>query len=132
MLRVFIACSDAFLFESLCKAFEGERDFEVCGDARDGVEAITRSIKLNPNLVILEMELPLRDGFEVAESLKQTMPEVPIFLVTERHNAQEEKEALSHGIAAVFEKDLDCKSIMMNARATCGFTERDVDPIVLR
>ena len=53
---------------------------------------------------------------------------MPIFLITEKCDAREEKEALSHGIDAVFEKDSELKSIVMNARAACGFTERDADP----
>jgi len=44
------------------------------------------------------------DGFEIAEALKIVMPEVPLFLVTERPGVQIEKEAFSNGIDTVFEK----------------------------
>ena len=58
--------------------------------------------------------------FEVAEALKLILPEVPLFLVAEHHDLETEKEALSHGIDAVFEKDHDFSSLVKNARAVCG------------
>jgi hypothetical protein len=48
------------------------------------------------------------------------MPEVPVFLVTEQPTVEAEKEALSRGIDAVFEKDHDFTSLVMNARVVCG------------
>jgi DNA-binding NarL/FixJ family response regulator len=120
MPRVLIAFTYPRFFEQLRKAFESERDFAVFGDAKNGVEAITRWLKLYPNLVILQTELPLESVFEAAKALKRVLPEIPLFLITEKYDAREEKEALSHGIDAVFEKNDEFKSIVMNARAACG------------
>jgi DNA-binding NarL/FixJ family response regulator len=120
MTRVLLVCSDAVLLDSLRNSFRTKDDFDVCGDAKDRVEAIGKVMKLFPDLVILEMELLLRDSFETAEELKLIMPKVPLFLITGRHGAQAEKEALSHGIDAVFEKNHDFTSLVMNARAICG------------
>jgi two-component system, response regulator YesN len=120
MLRILIACSDALLLERIRCAFEGESDFEVCGEAKNTVEAINGAQSLHPNLIVPDRELPPRDGFEVAEALKRVTPEVQIFLVTKDHDSQEEKEAFSHGIDAAFGRSDDINQIVMNARAACG------------
>jgi hypothetical protein len=48
------------------------------------------------------------------------MPDVPVFLVAEKNGVEVEKEALACGIDAVFEKNHDFTSLVMNARAVCG------------
>ena len=53
-------------------------------------------------------------------TLKRVIPEIPLFLVTEAHSVQTEKEALCRGIDAVFEKEDDLTAFVMNARAVCG------------
>ena len=78
------------------------------------------AVDLFPDLVVLGSEMPQIDDFEVAEALKLSMPEVPVFLVTEVLGMEAEKIALSHGIDAVFERNEDLNSLVMNARAACG------------
>jgi DNA-binding NarL/FixJ family response regulator len=118
--RVFIACRDISLIRRLHDAFGREDRFEVCGEAIYGAEPFGEAIRLHPDLVILELESSPREGFQAAKALKEARPDLPIFLITNQYGVQEEKEALSSGIEAVFEMDFDCKSIMMNAYAVCG------------
>lgn len=124
--RVFIAYGGNSLIRRLRDAFGGECDFEVCGEATHGAEAVGEAIELHPDLVILELGSSPQEEFEAVKALKRAKPHLPIFLVTERHAMQDEKEALSSGIAAVFEKDCDCKLIIMNARVACGLTSSNL------
>lgn len=119
MPRVLLTCGDVNLCEGLRSSFEAQ-GFVVCGEATNGIKAIKKAMELLPDLVILEKELSSVDGFEVAEALRLILPDVPLFLVAEQHDVEAEKEALSHGIDAVFEKDYDFTSLVMNARAACG------------
>src|ERR1700756_747487 len=56
--------------------------FEVCGEASDGVQAIEQAKKLKPDLIVLDLAMPRMNGAEAASILSQTMPEVPIVLLT--------------------------------------------------
>jgi len=118
--RVFLTCGDAAFCGTLRNCFEAESDFVVCGETKNGVEAIKKAMELLPDLVVLETQILPMDGFEVAETLKLIMPEIPLFLVMEQHCLETEKEALSRGIDAVFAKEDDLTSLLMNARAICG------------
>jgi len=120
MPRVFLTCGDAAFCETLRNSFLAEGNFEICVEQRNGIEVVMEAIGLFPNLVILGMETSPIDDFQVAEALKLSMPEVGIFLVTKLRGMEAEKEALSHGIDAVFERGDDLNSLVMNARAVCG------------
>jgi len=120
MPRVFLTCGDTALFETLRNSFLAEGNFEICVEHQSGIEAILEAINLFPDLVILGMVMPPMGVFRVAEALKLSMPEVPVFLVTELRGMEAEKKALSHGINAVFERGDDVNSLVMNARAVCG------------
>lgn len=124
--RVFIACSDISLIRRLHDAFRSEDHFEVCGEAIYGAEPFGEAIRLHPDLVILELGSSPQEGFNAAKALKKARPDLAIFLITDRHGVHEEKEALASGVDAVFEKDFDYKSMIMNARAACGLTSSNL------
>ena len=120
MLRIFLTGCDPVLSDAVRNTFLPEGAFEICVEQKNGIQAIMEAIELSPDLVILGEEmLAIGDG-EVAETLKMTMPEVQVFLVTELYGMEAEKKALSHGIDAVFERHDDLISLVMNARAVCG------------
>jgi YesN/AraC family two-component response regulator len=78
--RILIADDNPIIRKMLCQMFEQERDYDLCGEARDGAEAIVLAIKHKPELIILDMSMPVMDGVQAAKELKDLMPEVPIIL----------------------------------------------------
>jgi two-component system nitrate/nitrite response regulator NarL len=63
-------------------AVEGLTKFRVCGEAADGVEAIKKARELRPDLVVMDLAMPLMNGVEAAMVLRNTMPKVPVVLLT--------------------------------------------------
>lgn len=120
MPRVFLSCSDSAFCRALRNSFQAENAFVVCGETKDCVKAIRKAVELVPDLVIVETEMRPKDGLQIAEAIKVILPETPLFLVTEQPSVLAEKEALSRGIDAVFEKNHDFSSLIRNARAVCG------------
>jgi len=74
LIRVFIVDDSAFIRHTVTKYLELDRDFEVVGHARDGIEALAQIPKLKPNVVILDVEMPRMDGLT---TLKRIMIECP-------------------------------------------------------
>src|ERR1700692_4378898 len=68
--------------KSIRRFLESETDFEVCGEAVDGLDAIEKARELNPDLIILDLSMPRMNGAAAASVLKRTMPHVPIILFT--------------------------------------------------
>jgi DNA-binding NarL/FixJ family response regulator len=61
---------------------ESKTSFEVCGEAGHGLEAVQRANELHPDLVILDLSMPVMNGAEAAVILKKTMPKMKIILFT--------------------------------------------------
>jgi DNA-binding NarL/FixJ family response regulator len=120
MPRVFLACHDIAFCKKLRISFQSEGGFDVCEAEKNTVEAIQKAVGLQPDLVILETELSPTKDFYVAEAIKLIWPKVPLFLVTHEPSPLSEKEALSRGVDAVFEKENDLTSLLLNARAAVG------------
>lgn len=126
--RVLIICTDSDLMRTLHDAFSRKGDFEVCGNAFNGAKSIADTLEIHPDLVILELGSFPQAGLEAVKAIKKSNTELPIFLITNRHSMEEEKEAFSHGINVVFERDFEFNSILMNARAICGLTSSNLKP----
>jgi DNA-binding NarL/FixJ family response regulator len=78
--------------------------FEVCGEAADGVEAIEQAKKLKPDLIVLDLVMPRMNGAEAASILSQTMPDVPIVLLTLYQNMLGSALIAAVGVKAVLDK----------------------------
>jgi CheY-like chemotaxis protein len=63
-------------------AVEGLTQFRVCGEAANGVDAVRMATELKPDLVIMDLAMPLMDGLAASTALKNAMPELPIVLLT--------------------------------------------------
>jgi len=63
-------------------AIETCTSFRVCGEASHGVEAVKKAPDLNPDLVVMDLAMPMMNGVEAANLLKKKIPEVLIVLFT--------------------------------------------------
>lgn len=69
--------------------------FEVCGEAQDGAVAIEETQRLKPDVVIMNVSMPVLDGLQAARVIKAKMPEVAIVILSlnaDRHLVEEAKK----------------------------------------
>jgi len=114
--RIFLICRNA-TSDAIRKSFAGEEEFVACGEGSSGIESLQHTAGPSPGLVILELEGFSLEGMEIAGALKLSMPEVPLFLVSEHCSMQSERQAISYGIDAMFETKDELSSLVLNARA---------------
>ena len=62
---ILVADDNPKIREQVCRLFESEEHYEVCAEAGDGQEAIDLALKHRPDLIVLDLSMPLRNGFEV-------------------------------------------------------------------
>ena len=63
---VLIVDDNAFVRRALCALFKSQEDFEVCGEAGNGREAITKARRLHPDLIVLDLLMPVMNGLDAA------------------------------------------------------------------
>jgi DNA-binding NarL/FixJ family response regulator len=82
--RVLIVDDMPIVREALRWLFENEEGFLIVGEAGDGSEALRQAAELAPDLVILDIELPLMDGYAVTGGLKR-LPNPPLVILLSIH-----------------------------------------------
>ena len=100
---ILIADDSLYIREALCKFFEQD-DFSVCGEAANGKEAIDKAQELHPDLILLDLSMPVMNGLEAARILRRTMPEVPVIMYSAFGDSSTEEAARSAGVWALVSK----------------------------
>jgi CheY-like chemotaxis protein len=123
---VMIVDDHAIIRRMIRAVFEAE-DLEV-SDAVNGADAVQKAQELKPNLIILDMSMPVMNGLEAARALKLRMPFVPLLMFTNNAGGILDREARAAGIVAVISKsDSDAqKQLLAHTRAILGLDEMGV------
>ena len=101
---VLIVDDNTLIRQALCEMFTREAGFEVCGEAENGQEAIEKAQQLHPDLIVLDLSMPVMNGIEAARVLRDLMPTVPLIIFSEYSDVFSEKEARSAGVSALVPK----------------------------
>lgn len=88
----------------VCQLFTREGDFEVCGEAENGQEAVEMAQQLKPALIVTDLSMPVMNGLVATRILRRMMPHVPIILYSAHIDSFVEKEAVAAGASAVVPK----------------------------
>ena len=76
----------------------------MCAEASDGREAIVKALTLRPDLIILDLTMPILGGFAAAVELRRLLPEVPILFYSMHEGAHLVKEAKQIGVRGFVSK----------------------------
>ena len=77
-----LIADDSATARKVIRAYLNQRNFEVCGEAIDGVDALEKATELEPALILLDLRMPRMNGLEAASVLRGRMPNVRIVLLT--------------------------------------------------
>jgi two-component system, NarL family, response regulator YdfI len=113
---VLIVDDNPVVRRALCELFTREGDFDVCGEAENGREAVEVAGELHPDLIVTDLSMPVMNGLEEARLLKQLMPTVPVIIYTAHSDPFVEKEARSAGAYAVISKSEAVNTLIATAR----------------
>jgi DNA-binding NarL/FixJ family response regulator len=96
---------------------EEEREFNVCGEAIDGLDAIDKAKTLKPDLIILDASMPRLNGIKAAPKLKELLPDTRIILFTFHESMMRGLDAREIGVDAVVQKDRGLFPLMESIKA---------------
>ena len=117
MTALIIVDDSAEVRHMLCKVFTCEADFDVCGEAVNGREAIEKAQELQPDLIVLGLSMPVMNGLDAARALKRFMPTIPIIMFSAYADTLTEKEAQYAGISILLPKSETVSLLVTTARS---------------
>ena len=101
---VLLVDDNAVIRHALRHLFTAEADFDICGEAENGREAIAKAQELHPDLIVMDLSMPVMNGIDAARVLKRLMPTVPLIIFSEYSDVFSESEARSAGVSALVSK----------------------------
>ena len=104
-LTILIADDHPMIRDSLRNAIESNTEWEVAGEAQDGEVAIELINKLQPAIVILDISMPVRNGFEVVRALRQKKVQTQVIFLTMHRNEDFFQRALDLDVRGYVLKD---------------------------
>lgn len=113
---VLIVDDNAYIRRALCELFTREAEFEVCGEAANGRQALRKVLELHPDLIVMDLSMPEMNGLETARELRRLMSGVPIILCTLFGDATIQQEAQRVGISEVVSKSQPSTVLIGKAR----------------
>ncbi len=95
--RIFVADDHEVVRRGLCALLQVQPDWEVCGEAGDGREAMEKVQKLKPDVVILDIGMPSLNGLEATRQILRVNPQTKILILTLHDSDQVVREVLNAG-----------------------------------
>ena len=102
--HILIVDDNAFIRHAVRSLIERETRHQVCGEAENGEVAIARVRELHPDVVIIDMQMPVMNGLEAARQISVLSPGTAMVMVTMHSSEQLRKDALAVGIRDVVSK----------------------------
>lgn len=92
-IRILIADDDPAIRGLFRRLLEAHADWQVCGEAVNGVDAIEKVALVAPDLAILDLGMPLKNGLEAARTISRTNPQLPLLLISVQEMSEQLVEA---------------------------------------
>jgi DNA-binding NarL/FixJ family response regulator len=129
MIRVIICDDQAIIRDGLEMMLRLERDLQVVGVARDGLEALQAAADTLPNLALMDLKMPLMNGVEATRRIRSEHPDVKVLVLTTYDDDEWVFDAVRAGASGYLLKDTPREKLMEAIRGTAA-GRAYVDPAV--
>ena len=115
-IRVLIADDHAIVRTGLAALLDTEPGIEVVGEAADGAAAVKTALKLRPDVVIMDLMMPVMDGVEATGQIHAKLPETKVLLLTTSTVSGDLSKAIENGATGAITKSMDNDSLVRTIR----------------
>ena len=128
-IRVLIADDHAIVRHGLCALLGTEHGIEVVGEAKDGNEAVARTKQLAPDVVIMDIVMPRKDGVEATVEIRAAVPSAKIVVLTSFGTSDMISRAIEAGATGALMKTAEDRELLSAIR-TVASGGRVISPAV--
>jgi DNA-binding NarL/FixJ family response regulator len=116
VIRIFVVDDNPAVRRYLRAVLEQQSSWQVCGEAHDGAEALQKVFETQPDLILLDQQMPGLSGVEVARRIAKMCPRIPILMLTLHLSSQLAEVARQAGIRGACAKQ-DIGSVVEAVKA---------------
>jgi DNA-binding NarL/FixJ family response regulator len=113
-VRILIADDHEIVRKGVSSLLQSRDNFEICGEASNGEEAVQQARQLDPDLIVLDVTMPILDGISAAKRIRKLKPSTPI-LILSMHEGREMVRAAKLAGAQAFVTKSDVSSNLLKA-----------------
>ncbi|MDY6893100.1 MAG: response regulator transcription factor [Chloroflexota bacterium] len=115
-IRVLIVDDHSLIRAGLKALLGGDPDMEVIGEASNGMEAVSRASELKPDVVLMDVSMPGKDGLEATTELRKILPEVKVLALTMHESEEYFFPMLQAGASGYVLKDTEAAELLSAIR----------------
>lgn len=115
-MRILLADDHILFRKGLAQLLNAQPDFQVIGEAGDGLEALDKARETMPDLILMDINMPRCDGREATRRIKSELPYVVIVILTVSDDDQDLFVALKHGAQGYLLKKMDPEDLFGQLR----------------
>lgn len=117
MIRVLLADDHPSMRAGLAKLLGGVEDIEVVGSAADGEQAVALAVELEPDVILMDLEMPTVDGIEATRRIADLNDRIHTVILTSFSDRERILEALDVGAVGYLLKDAEPDELLSGIRA---------------
>ena len=115
-IRILLADDHTILRKALREIIEKQHDMTVVGEAKDGVEAMEKAEELAPDIILMDIRMPIVDGVKAIRLIRAQDKQVGIVVLTMYHSEQFAFEAIKAGAQGYIPKDAELDDLLAAIR----------------
>ncbi|OOQ93183.1 helix-turn-helix transcriptional regulator [Bacillus cereus] len=115
-IRLCIVDDHSFIRESLHTILDGQEDLQVVGMAEDGEQAVELCGSLNPDMVLMDLEMPNLDGIRATKIIKEKCPDIRVLILSTFQDTERAKEIIRSGADGYLLKSIESRELVESIR----------------
>lgn len=128
--RILVADDSKMMRRQIRTALESDREIEICAEAENGLDAVRKARECHPDLVVIDVCMPLMNGLVATQEMKKFMPNVPVLLFTLYDSDQIRSESKRVGADAVLRKADGAVRLSRTIHCTAPHVTGDVKSVL--
>lgn len=115
-IRVLLVDDHQLFREGLANIIKPQPDFEIVGEASDGLEALIKATQLSPDLILMDVTMPVCDGLEATQRIKKDNPDITIIMLTVSDDNDKVFESIRNGAQGYLLKSINSQEMLASMR----------------
>jgi two-component system response regulator NreC len=116
-IRVLLADDHTILRDGIRALLDDQADIEVIGEAQDGQATVKMTAQLQPDVVVMDIAMPLLNGLEATRQIQRDFPQVKVLILTMHENEEYIRQVLAAGALGYVLKDAAARDLLSAIRA---------------